>query len=304
MNIAFTRKKFIMNCKIESPLFEVEVNKIGAELSSIKSKRTGLEYIWEANPDVWGSSAPVLFPIIGMLKGGKYIHENTWYELPKHGFIRNNENLVVEEQQNNLVRFVLVSDELTKQRYPFDFQFRIQFSIQGSILTVSHQIKNAGDKPMYFSLGGHPAFRCPLSKDETYDDYELKFDKNETAHTLCVDLKNGLINNKTISMLDNSDKIKLTSHIFDNDALIFKDLNSKSISLNHKTRGKVLSVDFSEFTYLGIWAKPKANFVCIEPWIGIADNIHHNQQLKDKDGIIKLSAQQVFEASYSIEVFE
>lgn len=293
-----------MKHKIKSTLFEISINEIGAEICSFKSKKTGQEYIWQADPKVWGSSAPVLFPIIGALKEGKYQYEGNWYELPKHGLIRYNKNLLVEEHKRDRIRFVLSSDNNTREIYPFDFQFRIQFSISDSVLTVSHQIINLDNQPMYFSLGAHPAFCCPLIEGEEYEDYELHFENSEFAEILIPDVKNGLITNKTELLLDNSNIIQLSKNTFNNDALIFKNLKSNSISLNHKSKGQILSVDISEFPYLGIWAKPGADFVCIEPWIGIADSVDHNQQLKDKTGCVKLDPNQIFSASYSIEVFE
>jgi galactose mutarotase-like enzyme len=293
-----------MNYTIESNDLKVIIQNEGAELCSVISKKSGKEYIWQANPDVWGSHAPNLFPIIGGLKDGKYRYKDNWYEMPKHGFIRRNENLTVEEISTNSVQFVLNSDEPTKKMYPFDFQFKIQFSVTDTTLTVSHQVINTGQEDLLFSLGGHPAFNCPIHTNADYEDYHLEFDQDEYAETHLLDIEKGLVNNKTELILNNSTKLPLHKHLFDRDALIFKNLKSNSVSLVHKSKGKVLSMDFSDFPYLGIWAKPGANYVCIEPWLGIADSVHHNQNLEDKEGIISLPKNQTFSAKYSIEIFE
>jgi galactose mutarotase-like enzyme len=293
-----------MKYTVESDDLKVVIQKEGAELCSVISKKSGTEYIWQADPQVWGSYAPNLFPIIGGLKEGKYRYKGSWYEMPKHGFIRRNENLIVEEISTNSVLFVLQSDEATKEIYPFDFQFRIQYSVTGNTLTVSHQVNNAGKEDLLFSLGGHPAFNCPIHSNAKYEDYHLEFEHQEHAATHLLDINKGLVSNETELVLNNSTRLPLHKNLFDRDALIFKNLKSNSVSLVHKNKGKVLSMDFSDFPYLGIWAKPNADYVCIEPWLGIADSVSHNQNLEEKEGIISLPKNQKFSAEYSIELFE
>lgn len=293
-----------MNYTIDSDHLKVTIQKEGAELCSVISKKSGKEYIWQASPEVWGSHAPNLFPVIGGLKEGKYRYKGNWYEMPKHGFIRRNENLTVEEVFNDSISFLLHSEEVIKKIYPFDFQFRIQFSVTESTLTVSHQVINIGLEDLLFSLGGHPAFNCPIHENADYEDYHLEFDQEEYAETHLLDIEKGLVTNETELVLDNSAKLPLHKNLFDRDALIFKNLKSNSISLVHKNKGKVLSMDISDFPYLGIWAKPGADYICIEPWLGIADSVHHNQNLEDKEGIILLPKNQLFSAKYSIELFE
>jgi galactose mutarotase-like enzyme len=289
---------------IESSSLKVAIQKEGAELCSVISKKSGKEYIWQANPDIWGSHAPNLFPIIGGLKEGKYRYKDNWYEMPKHGFIRRNENLASEEISTNSITFVLHSNKVTKKIYPFDFQFRIQFSVIDTTLTVSHQVINIGQEDLLFSLGGHPAFNCPIHDNANYEDYHLEFDQEEYAETHLLDLNKGLVTDETELVLDNSAKLPLHKQLFDRDALIFKNLKSNSVSLVHKNNGKILRMNFDDFSYLGIWAKPGADYICIEPWLGIADSVDHNQNLKEKKGIISLTKNQIFSAKYSIELFE
>ena len=292
-----------MNHSIESSSLKVSIQEKGAELCSVISKKTGQEFIWQADPAFWGSHAPILFPIIGGLKEGKYQYENNWYEMPKHGIVRRNENLIVEKQSKNSITFLLESDESSKKLYPFAFQFRTSFALTDNILTISHQVINIGEKDLLFSLGGHPAFRCPLHDNANYEDYYLEFEQTEHAETHLLDMERGLVSNETELILENSNRLQLHKNLFDKDALIFKNLKSNSVSLVHKENGNVLTMRFKDFPYLGIWAKPGADFVCIEPWLGIADSVNHNQQLKEKEGIISLSIEQIFSANYSIEFF-
>jgi len=222
--------------------------------------------------------------------------------MPKHGIIRGNEKMFVEEQFNDSITFVLYSDESTKKLYPFDFQFRIRFTLIENTLTVSHQVINTGKKELFFSLGGHPAFRCPIHEGAYYDDYHLEFEKIENAETHLLDMEKGLVSDETEQVINNTNRLPLHKHLFDRDALIFKNLKSDSVSLVHNKMGKVLSMEFSDFPYLGIWAKPGADFVCIEPWLGIADSIDHNQKLEDKEGILALEGGRNFSARYVISI--
>jgi galactose mutarotase-like enzyme len=291
-----------MTYTIESSSLKVSIKKTGAELCSIISKETGKEYIWQADSKVWGSHAPVLFPIIGGLKDGFYTFEGKSYKMPKHGIVRGNSNMFVEEQFNDSITFALYSDETTQKMYPFDFQFRIRFSVSENRITVTHQVLNTGDSELLFSLGAHPAFRCPVHDGANYDDYHLEFEQPEYAETHLLDMEKGLVSDETELVLDNTKRLPLHKYLFDRDALIFKNLKSYSVSLVHKENGKVVTMNFRDFPYLGIWAKPGADFVCIEPWLGIADSVDHNQQLEGKEGILTLSKGNAFGADYTIEI--
>jgi galactose mutarotase-like enzyme len=288
---------------IENDILRIGVNELGAELCEIHSKISGKEYMWDANPDIWGSYAPVLFPVIGAIKKGFAIIKGQQYKVPRHGFVRNNPNVKLMEQTDDSLTFGLKYSEKTLQIYPYEFEFLITFSLQGSKVTVSHQIINHGDDTMLFSLGGHPAFKCPVNEGEQYEDYYLEFEKTENAATWLLE-KDGLVGRTTKPMIENSSILPLTSDMFDNDALIFKNLNSTRVSLKSKKSSQVVHVDYTGFPYLGIWAKPNAHFVCVEPWLGIADSSDSDQHFETKEGIISLAPEKTFNASYSIEIKE
>lgn len=290
-----------MKYKIENSNFLVEVNSIGAELRSFKNKQTQLEYIWQGDANYWGSTAPVLFPIIGALKNGAFIHEGKEYSVPKHGFIRHNEDLKVEPVSSNEIRFNYASNAALKKSYPFDFTFCISFLLDGNKLKVSHEIQNTGENEMLFSLGGHPAFNCPLLPGEVYEDYFIEFDQNQTLETTVLS-NNGLLTDVQFEVISNSDKIQLTDTLFDNDALIFRNITSKKAVLKSKNHSHSVSVTYADFKDLGIWAKPKAPFVCIEPWLGVTDHENCSGELNEKDGIISLPKGDKYEATFSIEI--
>lgn len=292
-----------MTYTLESDSLQVQINHRGMEICSIKNKETEIEYLWQGDPAVWAGQAPILFPIVGALKDGKTSHLGKEYHLDKHGFIRNNEKAEFVKQDKNSIVFQLHSDDETKAVYPFDFLFEVSFELNDKSLKVSHSVKNLGLDDMYYSIGGHPAFNCPINGDATLSDYSLEFPEIENDYTYHI-LPGGLIGGKSDKVLDNSSTIKLHEHIFDGDALIFKHLKSRSITLSHKERGPLLAMEFNDFDYLGIWAKPGAPYVCIEPWLGVGDAADHSGILSEKDGIRKLSPNQSEVKSYTIEVLE
>jgi galactose mutarotase-like enzyme len=287
---------------LENDKLKITVNIIGAELSKITSVKNKTEFMWHADQNIWGSSAPNLFPIIGALKNDTYFFENKAYKLPKHGFVRHNQNIVLHEKTKNSLTFKLVSNSDLFKIFPFNFEFLITYTLLNNTLELKHTIKNTGNKIMYFSVGGHPAFKCPVFNNESYDDYFLEFNQLENSKRHLINMKNGLISETTATVFNNSNKLPLTHHLFHKDALVFKDLKSRKIRLISKKNGTILSVSFEGFPYLGIWAKPNGNFACIEPWLGIADSENTNQNLVEKEGILSLEAHKTFQASYYIEI--
>ena len=288
---------------IKNNILQVSVKEIGAELCSIKSLGSRKEYIWKGSPDVWAAHAPNLFPVIGCLKNDAFLYKGQEYSCAKHGFVRKNNKVSLIEKSDDSLTFGLKYSEDTLKIYPFKFEFFIKYILENNKLIVQHTVINHGDDDMLFSLGGHPGFTCPIHDGEKYDDYYLEFEKPETAHSWRV-LKNGLIGKETIPVFDEPTIIKLHPHLFDDDALVFKNLNSSRVSLKSNSSKQVLSMDFEDFPNLGIWAKPHADFVCIEPWIGIADSVDTDRNFETKEGLIRLQANKSFVATYSITVDE
>lgn len=289
---------------LQNDWLQINIKSRGAELCNITSVKHKTEFLWQANPEIWGSHAPNLFPIIGAMKNDSYVYNNKTYQMPKHGFVRHNDNFTIKNQTENSMTFSLVSNEELYKIYPFLFEFQITYTLSKNTITINHTVKNLDEKALYFSLGGHPAFACPLLKGEDYSEYYLEFEKQETSESYVINMKNGLLTSNTKPVFSDGNKIKLRPDLFNEDALVFKDLKSRVLSLNHKTNGNMLRVKFEDFKHLGIWAKPNAPYVCIEPWLGFADNETTDQNIETKEGILKLDAGSVFNASYSIEIDE
>jgi len=292
-----------MTYSIENEFLSVEVRQKGAELSSIKSKKKNREYVWQANPDVWGSSSPVLFPNIGFVKNGEMIFEGKHYKLPKHGIVRGNENIELINKTSTRLSFKLSSDEETLKVFPFKFDFKINFFLIGNTLQVFHEVINLNSAPMYFSLGGHPGFNIMWNEHDTYEDYFIEFDQKETASILQLS-ENGLLKKQEIPYLNNTKILKLKKDIFDHDALILSDLNSSSLILKSKNSKDNIKFSFDDFPFLGIWSKPNAPYICLEPWAGLPDFDDSNQQWLSKIGNFKLEENNTHYASYTISINE
>lgn len=292
-----------MECEISNLNLTVKIEQTGAELSSIVSKASGREFVWNADPSVWGSSAPVLFPIVGGLKNGQSSHNGVTFSMPRHGIVRHNTNIHVIEQEHDRITFRLTADERTLEHYPFRFTFDINFRVKDNNVIITHIIKNTDNQDMYFSVGAHPAFNCPINAGESYSDCYLEFSERETLSTSPL-TPDGLVKNESISVLTDSNILPLTDHLFDNDALIFRNLKSRCVTLRSHKSDTAVAVEFPDFNYLGIWAKPQAPFVCIEPWLGVADSVDSDGLIEHKEAIIKLPAGEKFEAKYLVKIIE
>jgi len=289
---------------LKNDSIEIKVKKAGAELCSIKSRPEHQEYIWQADPTIWGGSSPVLFPIVGMLKDETYYLDGKKYSMKKHGIFKYSLDIELVSTTEESMTFRILYNKETLRHYPFKFEYLLTFKLDKSRLIIINEVKNLGEKDMYFTLGAHPAFKCPLEKGEEYSDYYLEFDQPETAYTYPILPVSGLLGEKTDLILDHSNQIELNDHTFDKDALVFKDIQSKGVTLSSKISGKRVRVDFEGFPFLGFWARPKANYVCIEPWFGVNDPVDTDQNFKNKEGILTLGRKSSFTASYSISILK
>ncbi|MEM9837178.1 MAG: aldose 1-epimerase family protein [Bacteroidota bacterium] len=286
---------------IQNAGLTAKITPTGIELASLVDQSTGLEYIWQADPDVWGSHAPVLFPIIGGLKNGVYTFAEKSFQLPKHGMVRRNPNLRVVEHSPDQITFELTTSPATLVMYPFDFRLLVTYQLEGRTLIQQHTVENKGDTPLYFSLGGHPAFRVPLRDGEQYEDYQLVFEHPEDALSRTVNAE-GLIGPEMRTVPWEGNSIPLRHELFANDALVFTDLSSRFTAIAHSDRGEILRVTYPDFPFLGVWAKTNGDFVCIEPWLGIADLHDTDGDFTQKYGIQSLAGKESFQASFTIEV--
>ncbi|SHI66768.1 Galactose mutarotase [Hymenobacter daecheongensis DSM 21074] len=294
-----------MTYSLENDQARVAINSHGAELSSFIRKDLPelgeLEYIWPAEAAVWGRHAPVLFPIVGRLANDTYRHQGHDYHLPQHGFARDREFTLVRQSPTELV-FELRDDAASRASYPFGFVLSISYRLRGAELTVDWQVQNpAADTELLFSIGAHPAFRCPLLPEEKLEDYYFQFDHPVTAPRHL--LQGGLLTGETAPLLTGHTELPLTYDLFAQDALVLKHFDFTRLNLRSCRSARAVRVRFDGFPYLGLWTKgPGAPFVCIEPWQGIAGSVGGPQELADKEGILTLAPGGRYAASYTIAV--
>ncbi|MFL5729385.1 MAG: aldose 1-epimerase family protein [Cytophagaceae bacterium] len=287
-----------MISSIENEYLKVSVKASGAELISIRNKKNNLEYLWQGDPQYWGRRAPVLFPIVGKLKNNSFRAEDQTYQLPQHGFARDYHFEKISSDAQSVV-YSLKSSEETLKSYPYEFELRIAYTLINNRLEVKYEVINTGGKQMWFSIGGHPAFNCPLEPQEKFNNYYLEFEHTENADTHLI--SEGLLNGQTEGSLKNVKKLMLNEQVFAKDALIYKGLKSSYVSLKSDSSSASVTFDFKGFPYLGIWSKP-GPFVCIEPWYGHADTTNFEGEIRDKEGILSLKKGQEFSCMYGIEI--
>lgn len=279
----------------ENEFFTLGVKEMGAELTSLKSKKTGIEYIWDGNTDIWYGQSPILFPVIGRLLDDKYRLNGKEYSMEKHGIVRKKPFKLVEQTSDSLI-FLQSDDENSLKIYPYHFDLFVTFKLNAQSLEVTHKVVNKNNCVMYYSFGAHPAFNCKIG------DY-LEFDNvQKSVLNEQIDKESYLIDNQ-VELLKDEKRITLEKNTFDNDALILSGYTDKVISLKSDNHNRVVRFHFDS-PVLGIWAKPNAPYVCIEPWWGINDNRDKKADLSEKRGIMSLNANENKSFSWTAEIVE
>lgn len=291
-----------MSIKLENQNLIVTISEKGAELTSLRNKETGIEYLWQGDPAFWNRQAPVLFPIIGRLKDDQYEYKNKRYSMSQHGFARDYP-FNITQQSETAVALQLSADPSTKEKYPFDFRLTITYRLENQTLDVGYLVENLNQQEeMYFSIGGHPGFNVPLTSETVFEDYYLNFSPKRSRTLIPLEGPYLDLENRTLAQT-NTD-IALKRALFDQDALIYETKRKNTFSIqSDKTKHKV-AVTLEGFPYVGIWSPPKqeAPFVCIEPWFGVADSLDATGQLTEKLGIQHLAPAEQFNCHYEIAV--
>lgn len=279
-----------MYYKIENEFLTCEIDDMGAQLHSLKLKENGKEYIWQGNPDIWYGQAPVLFPIIGQVIDDKFRYNGVEYTMPKHGLAR---KLLfsVKECAGAKAVFSLESDENTLKSYPFEFELLVAFELCGKTLVNTMTVINKTKGEMYFSIGAHPGFNCNIGD-------VIEFELPETLETERIDSDNLIIPEK-FPVIENSREIEITKDIFSKDALILSGIKSKKLRIKGENE---IEFTFGDCPFLGIWAKPGAPYVCLEPWYGVNDGREVKNDISEKRGIQHLNDGESFAFSWTAEI--
>ncbi len=279
---------------ISNSQLSATIDTLGAELLSLV--KNNKNFIWTVDETYWNKTSPVLFPIVGRLKNDSFTFNGNSYPLPRHGFARNME-FSFDKKSEHQVIFELNETEETKANYPFDFKLLMAYTLMDNELVIEYFVRNQSDEVLPFSIGAHPAFAI----EGNFEEYSLQFNKEDSFET--HHLENESFNGKTTLVASENNAISLNYALFEKDALVFKQLKSNEVVLKHLDKN-ILKVNFDHFPYLGIWTKPNAPFLCLEPWCGLADSIDHNGNLEEKEGINHLPAGEDFLRAIRIEILE
>jgi len=282
---------------IENDFLKLSISESGAEMKHLNTLKDGKEWLWQADPEYWPRTAPVLFPIVGKLAEDQYFYHDNPYPLSQHGFARDRV-FGVESSFPDHIRYKLSSDYETRKFYPFDFDFFVGYNLAKNWIWIEYEVLNTGKEEMYFSVGGHPGFALPGWPNRKY---YLNFEEPDILEPTL--LQAGLlIPGKSAQIISDGSELQIDAHLFDQDALVFKNLRSTWVGFRSETDDHNLRLHFEGFPDFAIWSKPNAPFVCLEPWYGHADFVGKPGDISKKPGILTISPGDNFHCRYAIEI--
>jgi galactose mutarotase-like enzyme len=285
---------------IRSDVLMAEIDPLGAQLSSLKT-HAALDLLWNGDPKVWAGRAPLLFPIVGVLEGGTYQLGTKRYPLARHGFARG-KLFSIDGASSSAAVFRLIADESSLQVYPFQFELEVRYELDAATLSVTTWIRNRGNTAMPASFGYHPGFRWPLPFGQARSSHFIEFESDEPAPARRIDSA-GLLTPERHPTPIIQRRLALADSLFQDDVLIFDQVNSRSV-LYGSDDGPRVKIHFPETPYLGVWTKPGASFICIEPWHGVTDPEGFSGDFKDKPGVLVLKGGGSFCARMDITLTE
>lgn len=282
-----------MKYTISSEKLTAVIDSFGGELHSLKDA-SGNEYIWTAE-DVWKRHAPLLFPFVCNTKSKKYTVNGKEYALSNHGFARDTDFSAAEENDGS-VTLKISSNDVTKAKYPFDFEFAVTYALSGNKLSVTMNVKNTGNEDMPFFVGGHPGFLCPFEadRDSTFEDYDVVYEKNETVTQ----------DEFGVTVLDNANKVAVTRELFKNDVFMKDKPNSSGISLVSRKSGRAVTVTYDNSGCIAVWSPydERGHFVCLEPWASAPVYCCDTEELTKMPHAKHIAPSESYSFSFDIEI--
>lgn len=285
---------------LNSSELSVEIDPLGAQLSVLKD-RNGQDLLWSGDPAVWTGRAPLLFPIVGALAGGSYRLGPASYDLPRHGFARG-KLFEIAHKTSAAATFTLRADPASLRIYPFEFELSIEYSVSGRTLTMAAHVRNRGNQDLPASFGYHPAFRWPLPYGQARSSHYIEFTDDEPAPMRRLDAA-GLLTPELHPTPIVQRRLVLADSLFRDDVIIFDKIQSRSVTYG-AAQGPRLEVSYPDAPYLGIWTKPRANFICIEPWHGLADPVGYSADFVVKPGVVLVPPGATLPATMQVTLVE
>lgn len=288
-----------MKTTLKNEILSLQINTAGAELNALQ--KDGVEYLWQADKAYWARHAPVLFPVVGKLKNGDYRYNDKTYQMPGHGFARDNDFTLIEEKDDELI-YELRENADSLNKYPFKFRFRVSYKLKANTIRVRYEVKNEDEKFIYFGVGAHPAFNVPLEKG-TFEDYTLTIEPADKRDFIPLDPATGLIKFDEAHETKSA-PLPLSRELFSQDALVYKSSKKMAVSLTNNQDSRSVKISWKDMPYFGLWSPYPADapFVCIEPWSGIADDENTDGDLTTKVGINEVAPEGKFACEYTIEI--
>lgn len=288
-----------MRYVLENDRLRVEIDSCGAELKSVKDKISGQEYMWQADPEYWGRTSPILFPFVGRLKNNSFLHEGKTYPMQQHGFARDMEHQLVS-RTDTAIHFKLVTSKETLEQFPFSFVLSIGYELHENEVKVLWEVANHSvDKHMHFNIGAHPGFNCPIHGESSKAGYKLYFDGLSELRYHGNDPETGLyLDEEHILPLEDSRAV-ITPEFFDTCTYIVEGNQTKEVRLEDPDGNPIVSVLF-DMPLFALWSMEGKNapFVCIEPWYGRCDSYDFEGTLKMRAYDNSLEAGETFHTSY------
>lgn len=283
---------------LQNEEIQIAVDSHGAELKSLVAKGTNTEYMWQADPAFWGRTSPVLFPFVGSVREKQYRTNGQVYEMGQHGFARDMEFLQ-ESQTEDTIWFVLRADEETLRKYPYEFVLKLGYQLSGRSVRVIWYVENPGTEDLPFSIGGHPAFLCPIREGTKQTDYQILFEGADRI--VSTRLENGLASSQRDSYVLQDGYLPITEDLFDRDALVIEQQDIKKVALCDAAGKPYLKVEM-DAPLFGIWSPPRKNapFICIEPWYGRCDAADFDGELKERAYGNLILPGETWEVSYTV----
>ena len=297
----FKWRDVAMRYTLENEILRVEIDSYGAEVRSVISKTTGQEYMWQADPTYWGRTSPILFPFVGSLKNGTFLHGGKTYSMPQHGFARNMEHCLVSKTDTT-IWFKLVTSNETLEVFPFSFILRIGYELVENELKVLWEVSNNSfDKHMHFGIGGHPGFNCPIHGEDSKEGYRLYFGGIDQLTYYSNDMQTGLALNENHVLPLTNHRAVITKDFFDYGTYMAENRQTGEVGLEDPQGNRILTVLFNTPLF-AIWSPEGKNapFLCIEPWFGRCDSVDFEGTLKARAFDNVLEAGNKFNTSYII----
>lgn len=288
---------------LQNDALTVVVNELGAQLHSIKRRDNQIEYLWQGDANSWGRQAPILFPFVGRLKDDQYQFAGQTYHQTQHGFARDRQFSVVDQTSDHVL-LEQRSDDKTRQVFPFAFVLQVEYRLDGDQLSVQYRVENPADQSLIYAIGAHPGFNMPLTAAGKFE--QVEFSTVPAEEFSRIMLAGPYNDSAHPQLIDMHQPFQLDHELFNHDAIIFKTGGCNfAATLTDQNSGYGVTVNTKGTQYVGLWSAypAKANFACVEPWWGIADNVNADGLLLHKQGMSRLAPGQSAAYHFSIHPF-